>query len=141
VVGPGAYTTGGILVSNAGPVAFNYSLSMTTSGSAEFAALLRLRIFVRVGSSCNYPGQPPSPGDAFLPLTGDQVGSVIYDGNFSSGNKFGDPAVEVAAGDRFLDVGASEVLCMEVFFPWTAGNEYQGLAVNGTQIFTAKSPE
>jgi hypothetical protein len=30
---------------------------------------------------------------------------------------------------------------MEVFFPWTAGNEYQGLAVNGTMIFTAKSPE
>jgi hypothetical protein len=22
---------------------------------------------------------------------------------------------------------------MEVFFPWTAGNEFQGLSVNGTQ--------
>jgi hypothetical protein len=114
---------------------------MSTSGSAEFAALLRLRIYRRVGPSCDYAGQPPSPAAGFLPLTGDQVGTVLYDGNFGSGNKFGDPTVELAAGDRPLGIGESEVLCMEVFFPWTAGNAYQGLAVNGTMIFTAKSPE
>jgi hypothetical protein len=141
VVAPGAYTTGGILVSNTGPVAFNYSMHMTFTGDAAFASLIRLRIYLRVGSSCNYPGQPPSPSSGFLPLTGDQAGTVIYDGTFSAGNKFGNPAVEVAPGDRFLAVGQSEVLCMEAFFPWTAGNEYQGMTVNGTQIFTAKSPE
>jgi hypothetical protein len=140
-VGPGAYTTGGIRVTNLGQVAFNYSLSMSTSGSAQFAQLLELRIYLRVGASCDYRGPPASPGAGFLPLTGDQVGTEIYVGNFATGNKFGNPAVEVAAGDRFLDVGEDEVLCMEVFFPWTAGNEYQGLAVNGTLIFTAKSPE
>jgi hypothetical protein len=140
-VGPGAYTTGGIRVTNLGQVAFNYSLSMSTSGSAQFAQLLKLRIYLRVGASCDYRGPPPSPGGDLLPLTGDQVGTELYVGNFASGNKFGNPAVELAAGDRFLDIGEDEVLCMEVFFPWTAGNEYQGLAVNGTMIFTAKSPE
>jgi hypothetical protein len=141
VVGPGAYTTGGIRVSNVGPVAFNYSVSMTTTGDATFASLLRMRIFLRVGDSCNYPGPPPSPATGFLPLSGDQVGTVLYDGNFATGNKIGDPTVELATGDRHLNVGQSEVLCMEVFFPWTAGDEFQGLSVNGTQIFTAKSPE
>jgi len=141
VVGPGAYTTGGIIVSNVGPVAFNYSLSMSTAGGAEFAAALRLRIYLRVGASCDYRGPPPSPAADLLPLTGDQVGTVLYDGNFGSGNKFGDPSVELAAGDRPLGIGQSEVLCMEVFFPWTAGNESQGQTVNGSLIFTAKSPE
>ncbi len=139
--GPGAYTTGGIIVTNVGEVAFNYSVSMSTSGSQTFAALLRMRIYLRVGTSCNYPGQPSSPATGFLPLAGDQVGTVLYDGTFASGNKIGDPTVELAAGDRHLEPGQSEVLCMEVFFPWTAGNEYQGLSVNGTQVFTAKSPE
>jgi hypothetical protein len=30
---------------------------------------------------------------------------------------------------------------MEVFFPWDAGNQYQGKSVNGTLVFTAKSPD
>jgi hypothetical protein len=141
VVGPGAYTTGGIIVSNAGPVAFNYSLSMTTAGDSAFASVVRLRIYLRVGASCDYQGAPPAPGDGFEALTGDQAGSVLYDGTFASGNKFGDPGVEMASGDRQLDVGQDEVLCMEAFFPWTAGNEYQGLSLNGTMLFTAKSPE
>jgi hypothetical protein len=138
---PGAYTTGGVIVSNIGEVAFNYSLSFSTSGSGDFARALRLRIYLRVGTSCNYPGPPPSPSGDFLPLASDQVGTVLYDGDFATGNRFGDPTVEIAPGDRFLDVGESEVLCMEVFFPWPAGNQYQGQSVNATMIFTAKSPE
>jgi hypothetical protein len=140
IVAPGAYETGGILVSNVGTVAFNYSLSMSTAGDAGFAAALKLRIYLRVGASCNYPGAPAA-GDDFLPLTGDQVGTEIYVGDFATGNKFGNPDFEVFAGDRFLAPGESEVLCMEVFFPWGAGNSNQGKSVDGTFIFTAKSPE
>lgn len=141
LVQPGAYTNSGILVRNAGPVAFDYSLSMTITGDTTFASVLRFRVFVRSGTSCNYPGQPPAPGATLLPLTGDQVGTTVYDGTFTAGNKFGDPTIEFAAGDRTLDIGETEVLCMEVFFPWTAGNEYQGLTVTGTLIFTAKAPD
>jgi cell division septation protein DedD len=138
---PGAYKAGGIIVSNIGPVAFDYSVSMTVTGDAAFASLLRLRIYVRVGATCDYPGQPPAPNASLNALSGDQVGTVLYDGTFTTGNKVGDPAAFPAAGDRHLNPGQSEVLCMEVFFPWTAGNEFQGLHVDGTQIFTAKSPD
>lgn len=141
LVAPGAYTTGGIIVSNIGQVAFYYSVSMSTSGDATFAQTLRFRIYLRVGSTCDYQGAPASPASDFAALTGDQTGTELYRGDFATGNKLGDPTVEFALGDRFLDIGQSEVLCMEVFFPWTAGNEYQGQAVNGTLIFTAKSPE
>jgi hypothetical protein len=139
-VGPGAYKNGGIRVTNGGQIAFNYSLSMSTAGDQDFAQVLRLRIYLRVGPTCDYPGQPPAGSD-LLPLTGDQVGTIIYDGNFATGSKFGDATVEIAVGDRFLDIGANEVLCMEVFFPWDAGNQYQGKSVNGTLVFTAKSPD
>jgi len=137
-VGPGAYDNGGIQVINAGPVAFNYSVHMTITGSSTFAAVLKLRIYLRVGTSCNYPGQPPS-GDNLLALTGDQVGTELYVGTFTAGNKIGDPLV-LSAG-RDLAVGVSEILCMEVFFPWGAGNEYQDLSVNGTFFLTAKAPD
>jgi hypothetical protein len=140
-VGPGAYKAGGIIVSNLGSVAFDYSVSMTVTGDQTFASLLRLRIYLRVGSTCDYPGQPDAGASTLKPLTGDQVGTVLYDGTFTTGNKIGDPAAFPATGDRHLNVGQSEVLCMEVFFPWTAGNQYQGQAVNGTQTFTAKSPD
>jgi hypothetical protein len=113
---------------------------MFTDGDADFAQALRLRVYLRVGASCDFPGAPPS-GDDFLPLTGDQAGTVLYDGNFATGNKFGDPSVEIAPGDRQLASGESEVLCFELFFPWGAGNVYQGKHVNGTLVFTAKSPE
>lgn len=139
-VAPGAYKNASIRVTNNGPVTFHYSLSMSTSGDAVFASTLRLRVYVRVGDSCDFPGQPPS-GNDFSPLTGDQVGTVLYDGNFASGNKFGDPSIEIAAGDRQLAPGQTEVLCFELFFPWGAGDENQGLHVNGTLIFTAKSPD
>ncbi len=137
-VGPGAYDNGGIQVVNSGPVAFNYSVHMTVTGSSTFAAVIKLRIYLRVGTSCNYPGQPPS-GDDLLPLTGDQVGTELYVGTFTAGNKIGDPLVLNAGRD--LAVATNEILCMEVFFPWGAGNAYQGLSVNGTFFFTAKSPD
>ncbi len=140
-VGPGAYKAGGIIVSNLGTVAFDYSVSMTVSGDAAFASALRLRIYLRVGTSCDYPGQPPSPATDLLALAGDQVNTVLYDGTFTTGNKIGNPAAFPAAGDRHLNPGQSEVLCMEVFFPWGSGNEFQGLGVNGTQTFTAKAPD
>jgi hypothetical protein len=141
VIGPGAYATDAIIVSNVGQVAFNYSLSMNVSGDAALGSEIRFRIYLRKGSTCDFPGQPPAPGDTLLPLTGDQVGSVLYDGSFTAGNKFGDPTVELASGDRPLGVGQSEVLCFEIFFPWTAGNEFQDRSVTGTLIFTAKSPD
>jgi len=141
VIGPGAYATDAIIVSNVGQVAFNYSLSMNVSSDAALGSEIRFRIYLRKGSTCDFPGQPPAPGDTLLPLTGDQVGSVLYDGTFTAGNKFGDPTVEFASGDRPLGVGQSEVLCFEIFFPWTAGNEFQDRSVTGTLIFTAKSPD
>jgi hypothetical protein len=136
---PGAYKNHAIRVTNPGTIAFHYSLGMQTSGDAPFAQVLRLRVFLRVGSSCDFLPPPASGGD-FLPLSGDQVGTVLYDGNFATGLKFGNPSIEIAPGDRQLGPGQAEVLCMEVFFPWDAGNDFQGQSVNGTFVFTAKSP-
>jgi hypothetical protein len=141
VIGPGAYGTDAIIVSNVGQVAFNYSLSMDVTGDTALGSEIRFRVYLRKGSTCDFPGQPPAPGASLLPLTGDQVGSVLYDGTFTAGNKFGDPTVELASGDRPLGIGQSEVLCFEVFFPWTAGDEFQGKSVTGTLVFTAKSPD
>ena len=136
LVAPGAHKQGGILVTNTGSEAFHYSVGMTVTGDIEFAQTLKLRVYLRAGASCDYPGPPPS-GDDFLPLIS---GLSLYVGDFATGNKVGDPSVEADPGDLILRPGQSEVLCMEVFFPWGAGDAFQGKSVNGTFTFTAKSP-
>lgn len=133
---PGSYATGGVSVTNTGTGGFSYSVSLLTAGDAGFASALVMRIYLQSGGSCDFPGQPPVD-DGLLSAPG----TVLYESNFASGDKIGDPTVEIDADDLFLDPGDSEVLCMELFFPWDAGNEFQGAAVDGSFIFTAKSPE
>lgn len=137
---PGTYTSGGILVTNVGTVAFHYSVNLTLVGDTGFGGQIKLRIYTRqVGvNRCNYQ----SAVENFVPLIGgDEATRVLYNGAFSAGNLFGNPAIEVATGDRFLVPGQSEVLCIEAIIPLSLGNAFQGATVTGTFVFTAKSPE
>jgi hypothetical protein len=134
VLAPGSYATGGVLVSNSGGSDFSYSVTLDTEGDEGFGSELRFRIFVPSGDSCTFSGQP-TQGNGLLAAQGD----IVYDGHFTPGN-VGNPAVETASTDLVLAAGKSQALCMEIFFPWDAGDEFQGDSISGTFTFTAKTP-
>jgi len=132
---PGSYATGTVRVSNTGGSEFLFSVSVTSTGSSALAGVLKLRIADASGASCSFPGGPTS-GDVFLASNA----TVLYVGDFASGNKVGDPSLEAAFGDQSLAPASSRLVCIELFYPWSSGNDLQGQAVLGTFIFTAKTP-
>jgi len=65
-------------------------------------------------------------------------GSPIFDGRLAAGG-FGDAAMGPHDGDRVLDPGAQELLCIRTTMPLSAGNAYQGATAMMT--FTLSSEQ
>ena len=59
-------------------------------------------------------------------------------GSIAGTNIFGDPTQGAQSGDRTLNAGASEVLCIQVSLPSSSGNTYQGITTTATFTFNAE---
>jgi hypothetical protein len=53
-------------------------------------------------------------------------------------NILGNPAQGAQAGDRTLNAGANEVLCLQVSLPLSSSDTYQGRTTTATLAFIAE---
>ena len=124
---PGGSITKAIVVRNTGSGQLRYSLSVTADGldGKGLPAVLLLSVESHGSAaelaSCDVAG-----------------GSPIFDGRLAGGG-FGDAAMGPQDGDRVLDPGAQELLCIRTTMPLSAGNAYQG--ATATMIFSVSSEQ
>jgi hypothetical protein len=124
---PGGAITMSIVVRNTGSGQVRYSLSAAADNldGKGLGAILLLAV--------------ESHGSAAQAASCDVAeGSPIFDGRLAAGG-FGDAAMGPQDGDRVLDPGAQELLCIRTTMPLSAGNAYQG--ATATMIFTVSSEE
>ena len=124
---PGGSITTSIEVRNTGSGQLRYSLSAAADDldGKGLAAILLLSI--------------ESPDSATQAASCDVAeGAPIFDGRLAAGG-FGDAAMGAHDGDRVLDPGAQELLCIRTTMPLSAGNAYQGAAAMMT--FTLSSEQ
>jgi hypothetical protein len=123
---PGDLATAALTVTNSGSLQMRYAVKGTTSENTLAGAL---NLSIRSGvSSCTTPG--------FL-LTGTPLYSGIL-GNLTGLNLIGDATPGNQAGDRVLNGGASETLCVQVGLPLLTGNLLQGLTDLASLDFVAE---
>ena len=113
---PGTVTYAPLKISNAGTIAFRYTMATATGGSAPLAAALTIGIKVVGSSTCDASAYAGSSTVAYAQSAG--LGGAT-----------------IAA--RPLAVGASEYLCFRVELPSGADNSLQGLTTSATFTFTA----
>lgn len=113
---PGTVTYAPLKISNAGSLAFRYTMASATSGSAALAGALTIGIKVVGSGTCDAAAYAGSSTTAYAQATG--LGTA-------------------AIGARPLASGASEWLCFRVELPSTADNSLQGLTTNATFTFAA----
>jgi hypothetical protein len=105
---PGDQHGGQLTVSNGGADAIRYALVSSSTDPDGRGLRDVLRAWVRSeGEGC-----------------ADFDGSVLYAGPLASAG-FGDPRFGSQPGDRLLAPSSSEVLCVRVVLPRSAGNDYQ----------------
>ncbi|MDQ6796374.1 MAG: hypothetical protein M3067_16470 [Chloroflexota bacterium] len=122
---PGGSITTPIVVRNTGAGQLRYSLSVTANDldGKGLGAILLLSI--------------ESGGPAAQAASCDMgEGSPIFDGRLAAGG-FGGAAMGANPGDRVLDPGAQELLCIRTTLPLSAGNAYQDATT--TMIFSLSS--
>ena len=122
---PGAVVTTDVNVLNAGSAALVYSISADADATpAEFAAAVGVKIYVGACSGVDFATATPL-ADGTL----DSLSGVIL----------GDPAPYAQAGDRYLDAGADEDLCLRVQFvnDETPQDTLQGATADLTLTFQA----
>jgi hypothetical protein len=135
---PGDRSTGSLTVSNGGSLQLRYAVQRSadnTDGKALGAAL-RLRIALRGGAACDFPYY--NADGSTTTLTDD---TQLYEGlgfPTSATNTIGDIAQGAQAGDRTLAAASSEVLCVSVVLPTSAGNALQSATTNATLDFVAE---
>ena len=125
-IAPGDLATAALTVTNSGSLQMRYAVKSTTS-EAPLAGALTLNIRSGV-CSCTTPG--------FL-LTGTPLYSGVL-GGLGGLNVIGDVAPGAQAGDRILNGGSSENLCMQVALPLGTGNLLQGLTDLASLDFVAE---
>jgi hypothetical protein len=134
---PGDRTNGSIVVNNAGSLQLRYALqrSATNTDSKGLRDALRLRIGLQSGGSCDFPYY--NTDGTTTTLSDD---TSLYEGLGFPGtatNTIGDVAQGSQTGDRTLNAGASETLCMSVVLPLSATGP-QGAATTATFDFSAE---
>ena len=124
---PGDVVTAPLTVTNGGTMQLRYAV---TSASTENTLAAQLDLTIKDGvTTCSNAGFGAS-------------GTVRYGpgdlGSTTGVNVIGDAAQGVQAGDRTLDVAASEILCFQVSLPLSAGNASQGVTTTATFAFNAE---
>ncbi len=126
---PGDKTTGAVTVANSGTLQERYSMSIKTDDSASDLLAAQLVMTVKSGvTTCTNAG---------FAGTGTQIYSGLL-ANSTGVNIIGDPAQGQQTGDRVLNAGANESLCMQVSLPLGTGNAYQNKTANATMTFNAE---
>jgi hypothetical protein len=122
---PGDSITTSVVVSNTGSGQLRYSLSAAADDldGKGLGAILLLSV-----ESHGSAGQAASCEVA--------QGSAIFSGRLADGG-FGDAAIGPNDGDRLLDPGTRELLCVRTTMPLSAGNAYQG--ASAVMTFTLSS--
>ncbi len=135
---PGDRSTGSITVTNAGSLQLRYAIQRLADNTDAklLRDALRLRVSLRGGGACDFP---------FYNADGSTVAHAddtqLYEGlNFpaTATNTVGDAATGSQAGDRTLAAAGSEVLCMSVVLPTTAGNTLQSATTTATLDFVSE---
>ena len=123
---PGGSITTPIVVRNTGAGQLRYSLSVTADDldGKGLGAILLL--------SVESHGPAAQAGSCEV-----AEGSPIFDGRLGAGG-FGDPAMGTNPGDRVLDPGAQELLCLRTTMPLSAGNAYQDATATMTFILSSE---
>lgn len=126
---PGDTVTAPLTVNNAGSLQYRYSmLSTVTATTPDLAAQLDFTVKTGV-TTCTTAGFAAT-------------GSAVYGPNdlgSTAGTKiFGDAAQGAQVGDRVLNAGASEVLCLQVSLPSGTDNTYQSKSTTATFRFDAE---
>lgn len=131
---PGDRATGSTTLSNAGSLGLRYAMTTSTTNTdgKNLAGTLKARVAVRAGVGCDFPYYN-SDGTTTV-LTDD---TQLYEGILSSA-AFGNTAQGGQAGDRTLAASGSEVLCVSVVLPSSAGNSLQNATTTATFTFAAE---
>lgn len=129
---PGDSVKGVVEVQNDGTNQLRYSLTSTTTsvagpngGVLNAALTVEVRV-ADVDNTCTL-------------FTGTvlQASEVLG----ASNGLFGDPSATVGTGDRTVDSGASDFICVKVSLPGTTGDTYQGATATTTFTFNAEQTE
>lgn len=123
---PGDINYGKVPVSNDGSLQLRYSMtssSTNTDGKGLASTLTAKVVAISSAGTCDAAA-----------ISG---GTAIYSGALS-GAAFGSNAPGAQAGDRTLNAGASEALCVQVTFPSGSTNAVQGAATSTTLTFDAE---
>lgn len=135
---PGDLIQNSLTLTNAGSLQVRYAIQRSAT-NADLLALrdvLRLRIGLRGGASCDFPYY--TTAGATTTLTDD---TQLYEGLGLPGtatNTVGDVAQGNQAGDRVLAAAASEVLCFSVVLPLSTGNLLQAATSTATFAFVSE---
>lgn len=123
---PGDQVTAPLDVANTGTLELRYSM---TSSTTEDALAAELQLTVKEGvTACDDAGWAADGTTLYSGVLGTMAGSLVI----------GDPAQGTQAGDRVLAAGASEVLCVNVTLPLSAGNSAEGLSTTATFTIDAE---
>lgn len=135
---PGDKSENSVTVNNAGSLQLRYSIQRSAT-NADLKALrdsLRLRTSLRGGLACDFPFYTAA-GATTVHVDDTQ----LYEGlgfPAAATNTVGDSAQGSQAGDRVLAAAATEVLCLSVILPTSAGNALQNAASTATLDFSAE---
>jgi spore coat-associated protein N len=127
---PGDSVTGSVDVENDGTNQLRYSLNTsTTDGSSPNGAALYTALTVSVrGVDVDTVGCGSFDGTVF------QATEVLGASNVM----FGDPSPTVGTGDRTVNAGATDVLCIRVSLPAATDETFQGATSVATFTFNAE---
>jgi spore coat-associated protein N len=127
-MGPGDTLTAPITVTNNGSLQLRYAITSTTT---ENSLAGQLDLYIKSGvTTCTTAGFGAS-------------GSTLYNdtshlGSTTGVNVVGDPNQGSQAGDRTLNAGANETLCLQVSMPATIPNSYHSITGTVTLTFQAE---
>ena len=135
---PGDGINGTTTVTNAGTLQLRYAIqrSATNVDALGMRDILRLRIGLKAGVSCDFPYY--NTDGTTTVLTDD---TQLYEGlNFPAAttDTVGSAVQGSQAGDRVLAASASEDLCFAVNMPLATGNALQGSATTATFDFVSE---
>jgi spore coat-associated protein N len=124
---PGDTVTAPITVTNTGTLQLRYALKSTTT---EDTLAAQLDLTVKTGvTTCTTAG---------FGVDGTTVYGPADLGSSTGLNILGNPAQGAQAGDRTLNAGANEVLCLQVSLPLSSSDTYQGRTTTATLDFIAE---
>jgi predicted ribosomally synthesized peptide with SipW-like signal peptide len=121
---PGDTVNGSAVVSNAGTAQLRYAVTGIATNTDGLGLASQITITIReLGTSC-------------AAFDGTQLFSGVV--GYATTNLIGDPAQGGQAGDRTLNAGSNETLCLRATLPLATGNAYQGATTTMTFTFDAE---